>query len=138
MKARCRNIFKMLVHFYIYISVNNIFHEIRAIPLVLAQLSENCPLIIETFKIQKKNLKCLIFVNLFKINLEKLCISRVYYCKHRINWNVNFIFIYYQKYSYLLTYLLTFPNYFFNLRNWRNESVNFWLCLVYVFIYTFS
>ena len=33
------------------------FHKIRAIPLVLAQLSGNCPLIIETFEDSEKKLE---------------------------------------------------------------------------------
>ena len=37
-----------------------IFHKIRAIPLVLAQLSGNCPLIIEPFKNSENSLKYLI------------------------------------------------------------------------------
>ena len=62
---------KLNPHMYIYIYPNNIFHKTKAIPLVLAQLSGNCPLIIETFeKTKKKNLKCLLFINLFKINFE--------------------------------------------------------------------
>ena len=55
----------MQISTYIYI-----FHKIRAIPLVLAQLSGNCPLIIETLENSEKNLKYLIFINLFKINFE--------------------------------------------------------------------
>ena len=63
------------LYIYIYIYANiyiyiYIFHKIRAIPLVLAQLSGNCPLIIETLENSEKNLKYLIFINLFKINFE--------------------------------------------------------------------
>ena len=36
------------MYIYIYYYANNIFHKIRAIPLVLAQRSGNCPLITET------------------------------------------------------------------------------------------
>ena len=65
----------MSIYLYIYIYANiyiyiYIFHKIRAIPLVLAQLSGNCPLIIETLENSEKNLKYLIFINLFKINFE--------------------------------------------------------------------
>ena len=58
---------------YIYMQIYTytyIFHKIMAIPLVLAQLSGNCPLIIEPFENSEKNLKYLIFINLFKINFE--------------------------------------------------------------------
>ena len=44
--------------------------KIRPIPLVSAQLSRNCPLIIEPFENSEKNLKYLIFINLFEINFE--------------------------------------------------------------------
>ena len=59
------------MHIYIYASIYiHILHKIRAILLVLAQLSGNCPLIIEPFENSEKNLKYLIFINLFKINFE--------------------------------------------------------------------
>ena len=65
----------MSIYLYIYMQISTyiyiyIFHKIRAIPLVLAQLSGNCPLIIETLENSEKNLKYLIFINLFKINFE--------------------------------------------------------------------
>ena len=53
------------IYTYLYI-----FHKIKIIPLVLSQLSGNCPLIVEPFANSEKNLKYLIFINLFKINFE--------------------------------------------------------------------
>ena len=42
----------------------------RAIPLVLALLSGNCPLIIESLENSEKILKYLIFINLSKISFK--------------------------------------------------------------------
>ena len=47
-----------------------IFHKLKSILLVSAQLSGNCPLIIEPSEDSEKNFKYLIFINLFKINFE--------------------------------------------------------------------
>ena len=59
----------MNICIYIYILYIK-FHKIRAIPLVLALLSGNCPLIIEPLENSEKILKYLVYINLFKINFE--------------------------------------------------------------------
>ena len=46
---------RLLFTLYTYANINiYIFHKIRAIPLVLAQLSGNCSLIIEPFENSEK------------------------------------------------------------------------------------
>ena len=47
-------IYNICIYAYIYMYI---FHKIRAIHLVLAQLSGNCPLIIETFENSEKKLE---------------------------------------------------------------------------------
>ena len=69
----------------------------------MALLSGNCPLITERLENSERNLKYLIFINLCKINFEQLCISSIYFNHNKFRYK---FYYYYQKYSYLLTYLL--------------------------------
>ena len=62
-------IYIYIIYIYKYIHIH-IFHKIRAIPLVLALLSGNCPLIIESLENSEKILKYLIFINLSKISFK--------------------------------------------------------------------